>query len=253
VLIAGARAPISYFGYPGQPSELVPPERLVTLSAPGEDGVLALENLGECIEAAPRAGGVSAAATTPAPAGRGSVGPLTPVEVAQELTRQLPEGAVVSLEGSTCGGPFLRMAHRARRHSVMTNTGGAIGQGIPCALGAALARPASRIVCLQSDGSAQYTLQALWSLAREALNVTIIIAANHRYAILETELTRAGADIAAPALASLTRLDPRVDWVALARAYGVPGMRVDTADGFSAALANSLAMDGPYLIQAELS
>jgi acetolactate synthase-1/2/3 large subunit len=252
VLIAGARPPISYFGYPGQPSELVSPERLVTLSAPGEDGVLALENLGECIEAAPPAGSFSAAAASAAPMGRGSVGPLTPVEVAQELVRQLPEGAVVSLEGSTCGGPFLRMAHQARRHTVMTNTGGAIGQGIPCALGAAFARPESRIVCLQSDGSAQYTLQALWSLAREERNVTVIIAANHKYAILETELSRAGANTADPVLASLTRLVPRVDWVALARGYGIPGIRVDTADAFSAALGNSFAIDGPYLIQADL-
>jgi acetolactate synthase-1/2/3 large subunit len=252
VLIAGARPPISYFGYPGQPSELVSPDRLVTLSAPGEDSVLALENLGECIEADPSAGRFNAGSASPPAAGRGSGGSLTPAEVAQELVRQLPEGAVVSLEGSTCGGPFLRMAHGARRHTVMTNTGGAIGQGIPCALGAALARPGSRIVCLQSDGSAQYTLQALWSLAREELNVTVIIAANHKYAILETELSRAGADITDPALASLTRLVPRVDWVALARGYGVPATRVDTADAFSAALGNSLAMDGPYLIQADL-
>jgi len=135
----------------------------------------------------------------------------------------------------------------------MTNTGGAIGQGIPCALGAALARPDSRIVCLQSDGSAQYTLQALWSLAREELNVTIIIVANHRYAILETELSRAGADTADPVIASMTRLVPRVDWVALARGYGIPAARVLTADAFSTALGNSLAMEGPYLIQADVS
>ena len=253
VLIAGARPPISYFGYPGQPSELVSPERLITLSAPGEDGVLALENLSERIETAPSAGRSSANAPSPIPAGRGSAGQLTPIEVAQELVRQLPEGAVVSLEGSTCGGPFLKMAHRARRHTVMTNTGGAIGQGIPCALGAALARPDSRIVCLQSDGSAQYTLQALWSLAREELNVTIIIVANHRYAILETELSRAGADTADPVIASMTRLVPRVDWVALARGYGIPAARVLTADAFSTALGNSLAMEGPYLIQADVS
>jgi acetolactate synthase-1/2/3 large subunit len=252
VLIAGVRAPVSYFGYPGQPSELVPSDRLVTLSAPGEDGVLALENLSECIGGSLPAARFNAAAASPAPARSGGVGSLTPGEVAEELVRHLPEGAVVSLEGSTCGGPFLRMAHRARRHTLMTNTGGAIGQGIPCALGAALARPESRVVCLQSDGSAQYTLQALWSLAREGLNVTVIIAANHRYAILETELSRAGADTADPVVASLTRLVPRVDWVSLARGYGIPGMRVDTTDGFSAALGNSLATDGPYLIQADL-
>ncbi|MEP7310970.1 MAG: acetolactate synthase large subunit [Pseudomonadota bacterium] len=252
VLIAGTRPPVSYFGYPGQPSEFVPPERLVTLSVPGEDGVLALENLAERLGAVRPAGRSSAGSPLPATAVPASAGQLTPVGVAEELARQLPEGAVVSLEGSTCGGPFLKIAHRAKRHALMTNTGGAIGQGIPCGLGAALARPESRIVCLQSDGSAQYTVQALWTLAREELNVTVIIAANHRYAILETELSRTGADVSDPVLASMTRLVPRVDWVALARGYGVPGVRVDTGEAFSAALVNSLATRGPFLIQAEL-
>jgi acetolactate synthase-1/2/3 large subunit len=96
-------------------------------------------------------------------------------------------------------------------------------------------------------------LQALWTLAREELNVTLIIAANHRYAILETELTRAGADITDPAIASLTRLTPRIDWVGLARSYGVPGARVSTANELSVALGNGLTVDGPFLIQAELS
>ena len=253
VLLAGARPPISYFGYPGQPSALVPPERLVTLSEPGEDGVLALESLAERIEGSRGARPSRQNAVSPERAGRGGTGPLKPIEVAEELVARLPAGAIVSLEGSTCGGPFLKIAHRARRHALMTNTGGAIGQGIPCALGAALARPESRVVCLQSDGSAQYTLQALWTLAREGLNVTLVIAANHRYAILETELTRAGADVSEPALASLTRLTPRIDWVALARGYGVPGTRVKTAEELGAALGNGLAAQGPYLIQAELS
>lgn len=251
VLLAGARAPISYFGYPGQPSELAPPERLVTLSWPGEDGVLALEQLGEELASAPSAGQSGVNAPLPA-RGASGTGPLKSIDVAEELVAQLPEGAIVSLEGSSCGGPFLKIAHKARRHSVMTNTGGAIGQGIPCALGAALARPESRLVCLQSDGSAQYTLQALWTMAREALNVTLIIAANHKYAILETELKRAGADLTEPVLSSLTTLTPRVDWVALARGYSVPAVRAATSAEFSAALRSGFATKGPYLIQAEL-
>src|SRR5581483_10752874 len=113
--------------------------------------------------------------------------------IAQALVQQLPEGAIVSLEGSTAGGPFLQRAHLARRHRVMTNTGGAIGQGLPCAVGAAVAAPNARVICLQSDGSAQYTIQSLWTMAREKLNVTVIICANHRYGILQTELRRSGA------------------------------------------------------------
>jgi acetolactate synthase-1/2/3 large subunit len=250
VLLAGARRPISYFGYPGQPSDLVSPERLITLSEPGEDGVLALESLADRLESA-RAAEKPGAIATSSQWGKGGSAALKAVDVAEALAARLPEGAIVSLEGSTCGGPFLKIAHRARRHSVMTNTGGAIGQGIPCAVGAAFARPESRIVCLQSDGSAQYTLQALWTLAREGLNVTLI-AANHRYGILETELARAGANITEPVLASLTRLTPRVDWVALARGYGVPGVRVKTGEELGAALDNGFATQGPYLIQAEL-
>lgn len=121
-------------------------------------------------------------------------------------------------------------------------------------MGAAFARPDARVVCLQSDGSAQYTVQALWTLAHEQLNVTIIIAANHRYGILQTELTRAGANVVEPALAQLTRIDsPRVDWVALARGYGVPAARAETSDAFSTALRTGLQTQGPYLIQAELA
>jgi acetolactate synthase I/II/III large subunit len=178
---------------------------------------------------------------------------FTPNEVVEELVLQLPENAIVSVEGSSCGAPYLRRAHRARRHWVMTNTGGAIGQGIPCGLGAAIARPDSRVICLQSDGSAQYTIQALWTMAREVLNVTLIICANHRYGILQTELRRAGMSLDGPASAHLTRLDPpRVDWVSLARAYGVPGAQAQTREQFRTSLRQSLQTPGPMLIECQL-
>lgn len=248
VILAGALAPVSYFGYAGEPSELVDRERLITLSAPGEDGALALEELADRL-AAPLQPKRSPAESEPTK--RDSR--LTSVEIAEELVSQLPEDAVVSLEGSTCGAPFLQRAHRARRHWVMTNTGGAIGQGIPCGLGAAIGRPGSRVICLQSDGSAQYTVQALWTLAREQLNVTVIICANHRYGILQTELQRAGARLDGPATAGMTRLDtPRLDWVSLARGYGVPGRRVTTAADFRGTLQEALRSTGPNLIECEL-
>ncbi|HZT02019.1 MAG TPA: thiamine pyrophosphate-dependent enzyme, partial [Steroidobacteraceae bacterium] len=178
---------------------------------------------------------------------------FTPAEVVEELVLQLPENAIVSVEGSSCGAPYLRRAHRARRHWVMTNTGGAIGQGIPCGVGAAIARPDSRVICLQSDGSAQYTIQALWTMAREALGVTLIICANHRYGILQTELRRAGVSLEGRASAHLTRLDaPRVDWVSLARAYGVPGAQAQTQEEFRYSLRQSLQARGPMLIECQL-
>jgi len=247
VVLVGARAPVSYFGYEGQPSELVPVARLVTLSTPAEDGVLALEALSSLLDSA------AAAERAPLPGVPTSDSRLTPGAVAEGLIACLPESAIVSLEGSTCGSPYLQQAHRAPRHSVMTNTGGAIGQGIPCALGASLAEPDRRVVCLQSDGSAQYTIQALWTLARERLNVTVIICANHRYGILQTELRRAGASLESPATARLTSLeDPRIDWVALAKGYGVQGTRVTTPDAFRSVLARALREPGPYLVEAQL-
>lgn len=251
IVIAGARPPVSYFGYPGQPSELVAPKRLALLSSPGEDNALALEQLAEQVTRSRDAARAPARGGVPEEPQRTSS--FTPAELAEELVAQLPENAIVSLEGSTCGSPYLRRAHRARRHWVMTNTGGAIGQGVPCALGAAIARPDSRVICLQSDGSAQYTVQSLWTMAREALNVTLIICANHRYGILQTELRRAGASLDGQASAHLTRLDaPRVDWVSLGRGYGVPGVRVETSERFRDALRASLHAPGPMLIECQL-
>ena len=249
VLLAGARPPVSYFGYEGQPSELVKADRLLELSSPGEDSTLALEQL-----AASLSKGGRGQPLTPSGPLTSRVADLTPVEIAENLVEMMPEGAIVSLEGSTCAVPYLQRAHRSRRHQVMTNTGGAIGQGIPCAVGAALAQPEARVLCLQSDGGAQYTLQALWTLAREDLDVIVVIAANHRYGILQTELRRAGAQIERPAARRLTRLEPpRLDWVLLARGYGVPAARAKSSAEFALALRQALAASGPYLIEAELA
>ncbi|MGJ0239266.1 acetolactate synthase large subunit [Novosphingobium fluoreni] len=249
VVVAGTRAPISYFGYEGYPSQLVPEERLLILSELDEDGVGALQSLAETLAAAavtPATHASPAAASSPDAA-------LAPNLIVESLIERLPEDAIISLEGSTLGGPWLREARRAKRHRVMTNTGGAIGQGLPCAAGAALAAPGSRVVSLQSDGSGHYTLQALWTMAREKLPVTIILAANHRYGILQTELNRVEAPLEDPVIASLTRLDnPRADWTALAAGYGVEAVRVTDIAGLNVALERGLSLDGPLLIQAEL-
>jgi len=249
VILAGAQAPISYFGYDDFPSQLVPEERLIRLAAPDEDGVVALTAFATAIGAAP----VPIAANSEPAAEIDPAAALTPATIVEALVEQLPHGAIISLEGSTLGGPWLRNAHRARRHRVMTNTGGAIGQGLPCAVGAALAVPGARVVSLQSDGSAQYTLQALWTMAREKLPVTVILAANHRYGILQTELDRVDAPLDDQVIAGLTRLDnPRTSWTSLAQGYGVDAVLATTNAELAAALARGLASDGPLLIQAEL-
>ncbi len=251
VLLAGARAPVSYFGYAGQPSQLVHDKQLVELSSPGEDGTLALEQLAEQVRGAAKP--ARAPPPLPAPQPDDSAA-LSPTSLAEALVQQIPAGAIVSLEGSTAGGPYLQRAYRARQHRVMTNTGGAIGQGLSCAVGAAVAAPEARVICLQSDGSAQYTVQALWTMAREGLNVTVILCANHRYGILQTELRRSGAALDRSAIAHLTRIDsPRVDWLALANGYGVPGCRATTTDEFREALSVGLQTQGPYLIEAQLA
>jgi acetolactate synthase-1/2/3 large subunit len=250
VILAGARAPVSYFGYEGQPSELVANDRLHELTAPKGGSVPALELLAEQLRErdaptrSPAAtAGAQQASTT-----------FSPASLVENLVQQIPEGAIISLEGSSLGAPYLQRAHQARRHQVMTNTGGAIGQGLPCAIGAAIAAPDSRIICLQSDGSAQYTVQALWTMAREALNITIILCANHRYGILQTELRRAGAALDRPATARLTALDtPRMDWVSIAKGYGVPACRVTTIEEFNKAIATGNQASGPHLIEAQLA
>ena len=249
VVLAGARMPISYFGYEGWPSQLVPEDRLVRLAEPGQDAVAALRALVDQLGGSVAPEPVPATqASSPEPAAAS-----TAASIVEELLVQLPEDAVISLEGSSMGGPWLKNAHRAPRHRVMTNTGGAIGQGLPCAVGAALAQPDARIISLQSDGSAQYTLQALWTMAREGLKITVIIAANHRYAILQTELSRADVPLDDAVVANLTKLDhPKVDWVALAQGYGVEAVRATTNGELASALRHGLTLDGPLLIQAEL-
>jgi len=249
IVLAGARMPISYFGYEGWPSQLVPDERLVHLAEPGENAVAAMNALVNQFDAAD----APTSTTYEPPLSLPPETALSPASVVEELLVQLPQDAIISLEGSTLGGPWLRNAHRAKRHRVMTNTGGAIGQGLPCAVGAALAAPDARVVSLQSDGSAQYTLQSLWTMAREKLKVTIIIAANHRYAILQTELKRADVPLDDEMVANLTKLDkPRIDWVSLARGYGVEAARASTNAELAVALQQGLAHEGPFLIQAEL-
>ena len=178
---------------------------------------------------------------------------MTPQSVGQVLAAALPDDCIVSVEGGTCGYPFFTASAGAARHRVLTNTGGAIGQGIPVGFGAALAEPGTRVFCLQSDGSAQYTIQTLWSIAREQLPVVILIAANHRYAILQNELRRFGMTELDPQALSLTVLDrPRIDWKALATGYGVPARTVHTNAELQRALANAAADAGPCLIEMAL-
>ena len=181
-------------------------------------------------------------------------GPLTPVAVGRLLSNALPDQAIVSVEGGTCGYPFVTASAQAARHTVLTNTGGAIGQGLPVALGAAVACPDRRVYALQSDGSAQYTIQSLWTMARERLPVVVLITSNRRYGILQTELGRSGIE-AGEQSKRLTLLDdPPFDWPALARGYGVPAHTATTTEELQRALTHAQAhTEGPVLIEMRLA
>ena len=245
VVLAGALPPITYFGYVGHPSALVKDEQLLSIGLPGHAVAEQLEQLADAL-GAPRYVAPSLE-LPPQPEGA-----LNPAKIAAVLARALPERAIVSVEGGTCGYPFYAASAAARTHTTLTNTGGAIGQGLPVALGAAIACPGRQVVGLLSDGSTQYTIQTLWSLAHENLDVVVLIAANHQYAILRNELRRDGAQLGTRAEA-LTSLDhPRIDWVGLAQSYGVPATRAATAEELAEQLRQAFARKGPGLIEMAL-
>jgi acetolactate synthase-1/2/3 large subunit len=245
VVLAGAMPPITYFGYAGHPSRLVDDDRLLVIGEPGEPVAQRLEQLADAFDA--KSYQVHAASLP-----EQAKGALDPQKIAAALARELPEGAIVSVEGGTCGYPFYAASAAAKRHTTLTNTGGAIGQGLPVAMGAAIACPDRKVVALVSDGSTQYTVQTLWSMAHEALDVVVLIAANHQYAILRKELRRGG-DALGAKVEALTALDnPRIDWTSLARGYGVPASRATTAEELTEQLRAGFSRRGPLLIEMAL-
>ena len=248
LVLAGAREPVSFFGYPGIQSRLAPDGAEVSLATPDEDAAAALADLADALGAPAR---VPAAPDLPLP--DAPSGALTPAALGAVLVRLQPEGAILVDEGATTGLPYFLTADAAPPHSYLALTGGAIGQGMPCATGAALACPQRKVISLQADGSGFYTLQALWTQAREQLDVVTLICANRAYRILQLELARAGIAEPGPKARSLTDLsNPAPDWTALARGFGVPATRAQTAEELAKTLAAALATPGPSLIEAIL-
>jgi len=249
LVFAGARPPVSFFGYPGVPSVLVPAAvPTAVASGPEGDGAVALEALAEAV-GAPAAADAGLALARP---GRPS-GALTPDAVAAAVARALPEDAIVVDESLTSGLPCFAAAAAAAPHTHLALTGGAIGQGLPCASGAALACPDRRVFALQADGSGLYTLQALWTQAREGLDVVNLVFANRGYRILRAELERGGSlpGPRAEALIEFGRAAP--DWTRLARGLGVPAARVEDAESLAAELDRALAARGPRLLELALA
>jgi acetolactate synthase-1/2/3 large subunit len=248
LVLAGARDPVSFFGYPGIASQIAPEGAGIPLATPDEDAAAALVDLADALGAPARAPTLPDLPLPPAPRGA-----LTPAALGAALARLQPEGAILVDEGATSGLAYFAAAEAAPPHSYLALTGGAIGQGLPCATGAALACPQRKVISLQADGSGLYTLQALWTQAREQLDVVTLICANRAYRILQVELARAGIAEPGPTARSLTDLShPALDWTALARGFGVPATRAQTAEELMQTLAAALATPGPSLIEAIL-
>ena len=249
VIMVDTKAPVSFFAYPGKASKLTPEHASAhTLAEPGEDTLQALADLVDALGAAGVDVPVTQLLRPELPRGA-----LTPESVAQSVAALMPEQAIVVNEAATAGFAMPGFTATAPSHSWLDLTGGAIGMGIPAATGAAVACPDRPVLSLQADGSGMYTLQALWTQARENLNVTTVIFSNRKYAILQVEFMRVGAvnpGRKAMDMMELTR--PDLDWVALAQGMGVEAVRVDSADAFNQALVAALANNGPNLIEAVL-
>jgi acetolactate synthase-1/2/3 large subunit len=248
LVIVDAAAPVSFFAYPGKASVLSPEDcQLHVLAADGEDPVAALEALADLVGAEDDV--LTVAASRP----DRPTGPLTSETLAAAIGALLPEGAIVSDEANTSGLFIPGATAGAPRHDWLTLTGGAIGIGLPMAVGAAVACPDRKVLALEADGSAMYTLQALWTMARESLDITTVITNNGSYAVLNMELDRVGADAGGPRAREMLDLHgPDLNFVHLAHGMGVDAVRVEDSEDFADELERCLDEPGPHLIDAVL-
>lgn len=246
-ILIGASAPVGFFAYPGIPNRLLPPDcRVHVLGRPEHDALAVLRQLAEAT------GATSAAPQTVQLSDQQlPTGALTPQSIGQSIAALLPDQAVVVDEAITSGLGLQAATAGAVPHDWLFNCGGSLGQGMPVATGAAIACPGRRVLSLEADGSGMYTLQALWTQARESLSVTTVIYVNREYRILNMEHQRVGAGAAGPKAHDMMALDrPDLDWTALAKGMGVPAKRVTSAEEFNQTLKNFLQEPGPNLIEA---
>jgi acetolactate synthase-1/2/3 large subunit len=246
IILVGAKMPVAFFAYPNKPSLLYPQDcEAHVLCKLAEEPIGALEALAEAV-------GVRG---TPAPVVNDpkpelATGKIEPMALGRSLGALLPENAIVVDEAVTTGRGFFAPTKSAAPHDWLSNMGGSIGLGLPLATGAAVACPDRKVVCLEGDGSGMYTVQALWTQARENLDVTTLVFSNRTYQILKGELANVGAGN--PGRKALDMLDignPDLDWVGLAKAMGVPGGKATTMEEFNLRCAEGLKTPGPYLVE----
>jgi acetolactate synthase-1/2/3 large subunit len=246
IILVGAMAPVGFFAYPGKPGTLFQPgTRIHELVSAAGDIPYALEALTEAV-GAKQSMAIKVALDLPA---RPS-GSITPEKIGQLLAATLPANAIVVDESITTGRTFLAATQSSHPHDWLMPTGGSIGFALPVAAGAAIACADRQVVCLESDGSGMYMPQALWTHARESLNILTIVFANRKYQILRNEMQNVGVTDIGPNAAGLLDIDnPEINWVSLAKSFGIDARRVDTMDAFSGAIDAGLATQGPYLIE----
>ena len=249
IVLVEANDPVAFFAYPNKPSLLKPEGCEVhRMTSGGENSVAALEALASALGAKPSDARPQALVELAKPTGA-----LTHASIAQAIAMAIPENAIVVDESITTGRGFFPPTAAAAPHDWLQNMGGSIGFSTPVATGAAVACPDRKVICMVGDGSAMYTLQSLWTQAREGLNVTTIVFANRIYQILRGEFDGVGAGEPGQRAQDMLKIDrPTLDFVALAKGMGVPGRAVTTADEFVAALSEAMPEKGPRLIEVRM-
>ena len=245
----GAAVPVSFYGYPGRPGVLIEESSRVIDAAAGADPLSTLRAMGQSL-------GVSPIRVAPQPAASLPDGKLNAQTIAATIAATMPEDAILVDESITAGHLIYGATGRSARHDWLNNMGGSIGWGMPVAIGAAVAQPERRVLAMVGDGSAFYTEQSLWTMAREGLNITVLIFANREYAVLRGEWNRVGAQRTADGglpekardMLSLDRPSP--DWVSIARGHGVEAVRVEETSTLAEALRHAYASTGPFLVEA---
>ena len=247
ITLIGTDRPVAFFAYPEKPSVPEPSDCTITdLCTPTDDIAWALQSLGDAIGVPGNTQPKTYALALPSiPTGQ-----ITLEKVGQTLAALIPENAILCNESVTSGFHVIPPTATARPHDLLAGTGGAIGLCLPCATGAAIACPDRKVIALTGDGSAMYTLQSLWTMARESLDVTVIVFANRGYQILRDELANVGVEsFGRNAQAMFDVENPLLDWVSLAKGHGVPGTRAEDIDGFARSLSAGLSSSGPSLIE----
>ena len=254
LVLVGARRPLGFFGYEGQPSELIPDGvEVVTLAPFPSNALEELKAYGSAVAAL--GAGEGEPHYPPRPTledGDRSDGSIDAWTLAKAIVEAQACGDIVVDEGRTGVGPYFTLANAAPLHRYLGHSGGAIGEGMPLGIGAALADPSATVIVIQADGGGMYAPQALWTMVRERLDVKVVVVSNRAYRILQIELRQGGLPLHDRSKAMTSLSDPIIGWVEIARGFGVPAVQVSTPHELKSALQEARSQRGPFLIDVEV-